>query len=146
VTEKTSRNFVKSNLAYNPKVSDADRENMGIPVHDTKPTPAPDITTRPELEVGFSEIQKHTLIVRDSTAKGAGKPAHAAGFEVWRKVGGDAPATEADWQLVAQVPHSPCTLNYLPEQSGLRAYYRVRWVNTRGVPGPWSETVSAIIA
>jgi hypothetical protein len=144
--EAALREFIRAYLTYNPALTDADRENFGLPVHDTKPTPAPPVNSRPEVEVGFAEIQKHTLTVRDTGRKKAGKPAHAAGFEIWRKVGGDAPATDADWQLVAQAPRSPHDLNYNEAESGLRVYYRVRWVNTRGVPGPWSETVSAIIA
>jgi hypothetical protein len=144
--EAALREFVKAWLTYNPAMTDVDRENFGLPVHDTKPTPAAAITTRPEVEVDFKEIQKHILSVRDTGIKGAGKPAHAAGFEIWRKVGGDAPATDADWQLVVQAPHSPHALNYAEVESGLRVYYRVRWMNTRGVPGPWSEPVSAVIA
>jgi hypothetical protein len=143
--EAALREFIKAWLAYNPEMSDADRENFGLPVHDTKPTPAPDIGSRPELEVDFKQIQKHILMVRDTEAKSAGKPAHVAGFEIWRKVGDPAPTTEADWQLVAQAPHSPHALNYSEAESGLRVYYRVRWVNTRGVPGPWSETQNAVI-
>jgi hypothetical protein len=144
--ESALREFIKAWLAYNPEMSDADRENFGLPVHDTKPTPAPPIESRPELEVGFKEIQKHVLTARDTGSKGAGKPAHAAGFEIWRKVGDPAPADDTDFQLVVQAPHSPYALTYTKAESGLRAYYRVRWVNTRGVPGPWSETMSAVIA
>jgi hypothetical protein len=144
--EQTLRELIRAYLTYNPAITDADRENLGLPVHDTKPTPAPPITVRPEVEVEFAEVQQHTLIVRNPVSKSAGKPAHAAGFEIWRKVGGEAPAADADWQLVTQAPHSPHTLSYNQSESGLRVYYRVRWVNTRGVPGPWSETVNAIIA
>jgi hypothetical protein len=140
-----TRQYVKEYLINNHLISNEEREHMGLPVHDTKPTPAPPITVRPELEVTFTEVQEHILIVRDPATKSAGKPAHAAGFEVWRKVGGDAPASDADWQLVAQAPHSPYMLAYNQSKSGLRVYYRVRWVNTRGLPGPWSETVCVII-
>jgi hypothetical protein len=143
--EAELRRVIKAYITYNPVVTDKEREDMGLPVHDAKPTPAPAITSRPELEVRFSEIQRHTLVVQDSELKGHARPAHAAGFEIWRKVGDPAPATEADWQLVAQVPHSPHDLTYSETESGLRVYYRVRWVNTRGVAGPWSETVGAII-
>jgi hypothetical protein len=143
--KKAVRQYVKEYLINNHLISDEDREHMGLPVHDKKPTPAPPITIRPELEVVFSEIQKHTLIVRNPVSKHAGKPAHAAGFEVWRKVGGEAPATDAEWLFVAQAAHSPHTLNYSQSESGLRVYYRVRWVNTRELPGPWSETVNAVI-
>jgi uncharacterized protein (TIGR02145 family) len=41
VAEKTAREFVNEYLAYNKLVSDADRENMQIPVHKGRHTPAP---------------------------------------------------------------------------------------------------------
>jgi hypothetical protein len=66
------------------------------------------------------------------------------GFEIWRCIGKE-PQGDGDWSMVAVPSHSPHTLNYDMSQSGMRVYYRVRWINTRGVPGPWSEVVSAII-
>jgi hypothetical protein len=144
--ETNIRGVNNTYLMYNPLLTDEDREDFGLPVHDTKPTPAPPINSWPELEVDFTRIQKHTLTAQDSESKSAGKPAHAAGFEIWRKVGDPAPTTNSDWQLVVQAPHSPHALDYDEAESGLRVYYRARWINTRGVPGPWSETESAIIA
>jgi hypothetical protein len=143
--KKSVRQYVKEYLINNHLISNSDRERMGLPVHDTQPTPAPAITERPELEIEFGEIQEHRLKVRRLESKGGGKPDHCSGFEIWRKVGGDPPASDADWQLVVQAPHSPHTLGYDQSQSGLRVYYRVRWINTRGVPGPWSEPQSALI-
>jgi hypothetical protein len=43
------RTFVKAFLVYNPAVSDADKENMGLPLYDGKRTPVPAPTTIPEL-------------------------------------------------------------------------------------------------
>jgi hypothetical protein len=145
VAEKASRGFIKANLTNNRKLTDADREKIGLPVHDTNPTPAPDIVSRPEIEIRFHNLQEHVLVVHDSATGSAARPAHAIGFEIWRKVGEPAPAIDSDWLLVVQALHSPHTLHYTQAESNLRAYYRVRWVNSRGVPGPWSETQSAII-
>jgi hypothetical protein len=143
--EAELRKVIKAYITYNPAVTDQERDDMGLPVHDSKPSPAPAIGSRPELEVHFPQIQQHSLTVRDSELDGRAMPAHAVGFEVWRKVGDPAPAQESDWLLVVQAPHSPCLLTYGEQESGVRIYYRVRWVNTRGVPGPWSETVSAVV-
>jgi hypothetical protein len=145
VYETVLRRVIKGYITYNPAITDQEREDLGLPVHDTKPTPAPPITSRPEVEVRFPQIQQHLLVVRDSELRSRAMPAHAAGFEVWRRVGDPAPVSDADWQLVVQAPHSPYELTYGEAESGLRVYYRVRWMNTRGVPGPWSETVSAVI-
>jgi hypothetical protein len=143
--ETDTRQAVNEFLIHNHLLTDEDLRMLGLPIHDTKPSPAPPITSRPIVEVGFDEIQKHVLIVRDAEMASAGRPAHAAGFEIWRKVGEPAPVADSDWQLAVQAPHSPHELNYNGSETGLRVYYRVRWINTRGVPGPWSETVNAII-
>jgi hypothetical protein len=34
---------------------------------------------------------------------------------------------------------------YNLSELGLRVYYRLRWVNTLGVAGNWSETVGAVV-
>jgi hypothetical protein len=133
-------------LKASPTVTAGDLELMGIHIPDRKPTPAPPIHVRGKVEVDFKEVQEHTLTVRDVDTKSAAKPPHARGFEMYRKIGGEPPVSDADWTLVGEAPHSPHTLVYDQSQSGQRVYYRVRWINTRGVPGPWSEPVSAVIA
>ena len=45
--EKALRGFVKAFLLYSPFVSDKDRNEMQLPVHDTKPTPVPANSTIP---------------------------------------------------------------------------------------------------
>jgi hypothetical protein len=50
-------------LAYNPVVSDADKENMGLPLHDATRTPVPAPTTIPEIELDSSIIRQVTVIV-----------------------------------------------------------------------------------
>jgi hypothetical protein len=145
VLKTHTRKSVKTSLINNPLLTEDDLTLLGLPVHDTKPTPAPPITTHPELKVSSKEIQQHIITAHDAETKSAGKPAHAVGFEIWRKVGGGAPVDDPDWQLAGLALRSPHELSYSEAESGLRVYYRARWVNTRGVLGPWSRTVSAII-
>jgi hypothetical protein len=145
VLEKHIRKVVKAFLINNPLLTKEDLKLLGLPIHDTTPTPAPPITTHPEVKVSYTEVQQHIITVHDEEGKSVGKPKHAAGFEIWRKVGDPAPVDDTDFQLVVQAPHSPHTLTYTKAESGLRVHYRVRWINTRGVPGPWSEDRSAVI-
>jgi hypothetical protein len=37
------------------------------------------------------------------------------------------------------------TLDYQMTQGGLTVYYQARWVNTRGLTGPWGELASATV-
>jgi hypothetical protein len=144
--EALIRAVVKEYIINNHKLNDQDLLSLGLPVHDTQPTPAPPITSRPRVDVRFPQLQQHSLMVFDGEQKSHALPPHAAGFEIWRKIGEPAPTSDADWQLVVQAPHSPYEIKYDENQKGLTVYYRVRWINTRAIPGPWSETVSAIIA
>jgi hypothetical protein len=143
--EAVLRPFVKGHLTYNELVTDADRRDMGLPVHDKTLTPVGPVESRPEVEVKFNDVQEHVLVVRDSTTKSAGKPDGVAGFEIWRAVSDRLPASDDAWSLVRQATRSPHKLTYPQSDEGKRVYYRARWVNTRGVPGPWSETKFAFI-
>jgi hypothetical protein len=41
--------------------------------------------------------------------------------------------------------NSPFTLVFENDQCGKTIYFAIRWENTRGEKGPWSEITSAII-
>jgi hypothetical protein len=144
--EAVLRPFVQGWLMHNPWVTGADRRDMSLPVYDRTPTPVAAPKSRPELEIDFSQIARHTLRVRDSESKSAGRPAHVAGFEIWRRVGGHAQPAIDEMLLIGQATRSPHTLEYASTYRSQPAWYALRWVNTRGEKGPWSEIVSAIIA
>jgi hypothetical protein len=76
------RVFVKAYLAYNPAVSDADRENMGLPLHGGVRTPVPVPATIPELELDSSDIRQITVHFKDVKSGKRGKPAHVHGVEL----------------------------------------------------------------
>ncbi|MDR1866576.1 MAG: hypothetical protein LBR08_13535 [Bacteroidales bacterium] len=141
-----TRQYVREHLEYSSRVSDEERRHAGLPVHDRKPTPSPPITDRPVAEVDFSAHQRHSIHVKVGKLTGRSKPAHASGFEGWRKTGGDAPASDSDWSYAGFSSRSPLVLDYPQTDVGKTVYYRFRWMNTRNQPGPWSETVSAVIA
>ena len=144
--EAAVRPFIQGQLMHNPRVTDADRLNMCLPVYDRTPTPAAPPASYPELDIDFSQIARHTLRVRDSELKGSGRPKHVVGFEIWRRIGGQTEPGIRDMQLVGQAPRSPHTLEYDFSERSLLAWYALRWVNTRGEKGPWSGIISAIIA
>jgi hypothetical protein len=138
------RTAVKAYITYNPAVTDADRENMQLPLHDTKPTPKPPPAEASITEVDFSKRQQHQVIVKSIT--GRAKPLDAHGFEVWRKIGNPPPASDADFSYAGFNTRSPFTVRYGLEDVGKTVYYRSHWVNEKNEPGPWSEVVSAVIA
>ena len=144
--EAVLRPFVQGQLMRNPKVTDADRLKMGLPVYDRTPTPPAPPKSHPMLDIDFSQIARHTLRVRDSESKSAGKPAHVVGFEIWRRIGGFTEPTFKEMHLVELAIRSPHTLEYDFSERSQPVWYALRWVNTRGEKGPWNEFISAIIA
>jgi hypothetical protein len=143
--KKAIRLAVKEYLSYNHLVTNGDRDNLGLPIHDVKPTPSPMPTDMPVGEIDTSKHQQHSVHVKTGTLTGKSKPPKVHGFEVWRKVGGAPPASDAEWVYVNLSSRSPLLINYPQTEVGKTVYYRFRWVNSRNQPGPWSEIRNAII-
>jgi hypothetical protein len=141
------RQAVKEYLTNNHTVTNQDRDNLGLPVYDKKPTQAPLPTDMPVGEVNTSKHQQHTLHVKAGSLTGKTRPPKVRGFEVWHKLGGDPPASDAEWVYMNFSSRSSLLINYPQTEVGKTVYYRFRWMNTRNQPGPWSESyVSAVIA
>lgn len=144
--EKELRMFIKGSLAYNPLVTDTDRNRMGLTVSTGSRTAAPAPVTAPVGEVDFSVHLRHNIHFRDSHAPGRAKPPKVYGCEIWSKTGGDEPVNVQELTFLAVDTKSPFTVEYRGDQRGQTVWYWLRWINTRGDRGPWSAPVSAVIA
>jgi hypothetical protein len=76
------RIFIKANLLYNPILTSADRDRLGIPIHDTKRSPVPRPSSYPEGEVDTSIIRQLTILIRDFGSTRKGKPVNVHGVEI----------------------------------------------------------------
>jgi hypothetical protein len=140
------RGFVQQWLANNSKVTDSDRERIGLHVKSTSRTPVPTPTTIPIGMVDFSVRLQHTISFADeSTPRSKAKPEGVHGCEIWIKVDGDAPKDASEMTYLATATRTPYITTFEGSQVGKTIYYWLRWVNTRGKYGPWSHTVSAMI-
>ncbi len=130
------------------ETSDAEREAMGlgtgggatpsdVELSDERPLPIIDISAR----------LKHVLRVQTVTPTGTKKarPQGMIGAELWRKIG-EQPSGVQDMEYVGIVKKTPHMLEYSDSEAGKMAHYALRWINTKGEPGSWSETESATIA
>jgi hypothetical protein len=140
VYEKAIREFVMSHLTYNQAVTNDDRRNMQLTIHDVKPSPAPEITTSPIGEVSLAVHQRHSLRVKDNSLSGKSRPDGARGFETWYKIGA-APAHDNDFIYAGFSSSTRLVIDFPLDQVGQTVYYRFRWVNTRQQVGPWSESL-----
>jgi hypothetical protein len=139
------RTFVKAYLAYNPAVSDADKERMGLPLHDTTRTPAPPPSTIPELELDSSVIRQITVHFRDAGSDKRGKPARIHGVELRWAILDNPPSSVEGLTKSAFDTASPYTFKFDEADRGKALYICPCWENNKGDKGPFGEIVKAII-
>ena len=134
-------------LQASPKVTNAQRNTMKITVRATTRTRASVPATAPMATVDTSRRLQHIIDFRDTASpKSKAKPAGVASCEIWGKVGSPALTDISQMAYVATDSGTPYLAEYTGAQAGQMAYYWLRWINTRGEKGPWSEPVSATIA
>lgn len=102
--------------------------------------------TRPVAQVDTSQRLRHTIKFTDeATPNSRAKPEGAMGCEIWVKVGDPAPTDPDQLRFLGLDTSTPYVAEYSGADAGKTAYYMLRWVNSKGEQGPWSQTVSATI-
>jgi hypothetical protein len=143
---KAARGFVNTNLRYNEAVTNEDRVNLGLTVPDTHPTPVPTPDTMPVVDViDSSVIMRLTLHFKDSHRTSRAKPFGAHGVEIRWGILDTTPTTTNELVHSEFSTRSSHTFIFDENQRGKTVWFRLRWENTRGEKGPWSELYSAII-
>ncbi|MBX3396730.1 MAG: hypothetical protein KF841_15340 [Phycisphaerae bacterium] len=136
-------------LQASPAVDDAERASLGITVPDAGATPVGPPTTRPLVLVECGQRLQHTINFRDeATPTRKAKPPGVLGAEIWVNVlpiGSPTPGDPETFGFVALDTKTPYTLNFDAADGGKNAHYLVRWVNSTGQKGPWSETATATV-
>lgn len=144
--EKAIRVFVAQWLASNTRVTDSDRESLGLTVRTGTHTPVPPPSTLPIGNIDFSVNLQHSIHYFDQTTpQHRAKPAGVHGCEIWMKIDGQAPVKTSELFYLATDTRSPHVLTFDGDQAGKMVYYRLRWVNRRGEPGPWSNIISSMV-
>ncbi|MDR1887143.1 MAG: hypothetical protein LBQ70_04430 [Prevotellaceae bacterium] len=143
---KVYRQFYTGYLRNSPLVTDEDLVSMGLPKRPSggRVPPQPPKTTV-EATVDSSIPATISISYRDKDERGTAKPKGVHGVEVgWAIL--DSPPT--DWsQLTNSVfdTRTPVKLVFSGEQRGKTLYFALRWENTRGEKGPWSDIHNAIV-
>jgi len=144
--EEQARTF-NNQMQSSPTVTDGQRAGMGLPVHDTEPTPVSAPATHPIGEVDTSEKLRHTVNFRDSMAASDSrkKPDGTRGCEIWMKIGGTPPADYKECDYLTTDTRTPHVVIFDGGDAGKTAYYLLRWVSTRNEPGAWSPLAQATV-
>ena len=142
--EKLVREFVNRFLRYRP-VTDADRDNMGIPNRDTIRTPG----NLPTEIVAFSFIIKAIRQI-DVPFKvlGAANKAKPKGYDgavvIW-DVLDKPPARPEELSRHKLESRTPYTIKFDETERGKTVYVALAWQNGKGQVGPWSEIQSTVV-
>ena len=141
--ESLSRAFVRRVQAI-PGLTDAARAQMNITVARERGAATPP-TTRPVVNINTDQRLRHTInFVDETTQTTKAKPDGVTGCEIWNKVG-EAPAGPSQLTYLGTDTRTPYVAEYDESEAGKIAHYMLRWINSKGETGPWSQTVSATI-
>jgi hypothetical protein len=101
--------------------------------------------TVPKAEIDRSIIRRLVVHYRDKGSDKWVKPDHMHGIEFRWAVLDRSPAGIDDLVHIAFDTATPYTFDFDESQRGKACYFAMRWENTSGIKGPWSEIYSAII-
>jgi hypothetical protein len=131
-------------LKTSPVVTPAELASMGVATGKgggRNPTPA----TYPDAGVNSSVIRQLTIDFFDHGAKSHAKPHGIHGAEIRWGILDAAPVDIDELRNSSIDTRSPFTLAFNENERGKAVYFCLRWENTTGEKGPWSEIVTAFI-
>ena len=131
----------------NPAVADPHRIGLGLPIRKRtrtrvgRPVSVPvmiraDARTRGVLRLFFADATTPGLRAR---------PAGVKSCEIRQQIGGPAPSNPEAMPFLAIATRTPYRAGYEAAAMGQTVHFAFRWVNTRGVPGPWSQVFIAMV-
>jgi hypothetical protein len=150
--EKEIRDFAKAYLMFNPLVTDEDRMDMALTIHDTEPSPNQPITDVPIIGLrGLSggDIEVRCRARTDQTRASMHPDANVIDYRYSMVESGDVPPTDPDdCPKGDSQPKAKFVLRVGAKNSGKRLYGFFRWLNNRRPrqEGPWTAAISVVIS
>jgi len=130
--------YIKDNAG----VASEDKVALGLNPGTSKPMPVPPPSSQPVLIVMALATRQHTITYHDmTTPRRRGKPAGVMAIELFCQVG-DTPGPDPESaKLIGVATRQPFVVSYGVGDVGKTVRYWARWINTKGVAGPWSQVV-----
>ena len=141
------RTYVQGYVARNPAVTDEDKEQMGLPLRDTTPTPHPAPEARPETEAEPAGTGTHRVTAVNPHTQNKEKPPLVTGVAYARRVrGADEPKSRAEDMPSDYQAGTSRVFQYVEGDYGKVADYATAYENSTGQRGPWSNVTSLLIS
>jgi hypothetical protein len=138
------RVFAKGYLTYNPTITNAEREEMGLPVHKSGRSKNQDPTIVPKLDPNILRGHRVVANFHDLNTVGTAKPYGMIGAVIAYAILDSQPVI-ADLTNFVLATRTPYTFKFTDADSGKTVYMAVCWQNMKGHRGPWSDIVSVVI-
>lgn len=143
---KAIRDFARTSVRNNPFLNDELRQELGVHIPDTTPTPQLRPIDAPNTTVDgtSSHLQHRVKALNPETGK-TGKPTGVHGVRFVWQVGGERPHNGAS-MLKGQFSRKPdIIVSHDESDRGKPVYYASCYENTKGEAGPWSIVVDAYL-
>ena len=145
VLEELIRSAAKR-IQADSRVSNHARAEAGLPIHKTKRTPVAIPKATPIAQVIASDRLEHSIMFSDaSTPTRKARATGCTGAEIYIAIADHVPQDPSEFRFAALVTRTPHVLKFKGEDGGKLAHYLLRWVNTKGQTGPWSQVATATI-
>jgi hypothetical protein len=130
-----------------PSMTNEIRLDAGLPARDAsgrRIIGAPVTVPIGRIEVaGRLSLVLH--FVDEKTPLKLAKPEGVHGCEIHHAIGSAEPASPTGYTFLALDTRTPYTHDFDGADAGKNVYYLLRWQNTKGQAGPWSEVITAKI-
>jgi hypothetical protein len=141
----SARNTYKLYIAWNPAVTDAQKEEAGVPIHDQTRTTIPVPKTRPEFNLKVVDLMQIQIDFHDQGSSSQAIPYGDSGALLFYTVA-DAPVLDYEkLSKTALLTHSRFILTLPPDSQGKILSAALVWQNKKGEKGNWSEIQSIVI-
>jgi hypothetical protein len=143
--DKAVRQFLREYITYNHALTNQERQDLELPLHDGTRTPILPPTTSPKFNIEVKGIGHLRIHFQDEDSDSKAKPYGVNGAVVIYDVLPEPPETMAQLTRNVLATRTPFTLDFTEKERGQRAWIALCWQNEKGEKGPWTEALSAII-
>ena len=120
-----------------------DRTTLNLPQKKGYRSAPPVPSSVPKGAVNINNRLQHTVSFYNTGGSKA-KPYLVRGCQIWYKIG-SSPTDVKEMSYLITASKSPYTHVFDGKDAGKMVYYWMRWENTQGETGPWSDEVGATI-
>ncbi len=144
---ETAIRTIAGKVQTNTSVTDTQKTALGVTALKTTRTPVAAPTTTPAIQRSDTSTRAilRLFIVDAATPDSRAKPAGVQSCEIREQVGGTAPVDPNAMAFLAIETRMPYRADFDAMDIGKTVYFALRWLNTRGEPGPWSAIFNATI-